>query len=99
MIHNVYSVYDKTAQAFMQPFMSVNHGTAQRALSGVLRDPQHQFAAHPADYLLCHLATFDDGSAIYTQPQGGFTALCSLLQLMPKDDGQQDLLSKLIDKE
>lgn len=94
MIHNCYSVYDKKAAAYMQPFMSPNHATAIRAVSQVLTDPSHMFSLYCEDYVLIHLGQFDDNSGEYAAPEHGPLALSSLLQLMPKPAEQLPLFTK-----
>jgi len=65
MLHKVFSIYDVKAGAFLQPFFSVSNGAAIRAFSDAVNDSKTQFAAHPEDYTLHELATFDDMNASF----------------------------------
>lgn len=60
MKHMIFSVYDKKAEAFLQPFFSQTTGTAVRAIMGTLRDEEHIFAKFSEDYKLFALGEFDD---------------------------------------
>lgn len=63
MEQKVFSVYDLKACAFMQPFFSVNSGSAMRAFGDVLvKEPGSVMAMHPEDYQLFELGTYDDNS-------------------------------------
>lgn len=66
MTLSVFSVYDKKAEAFMQPFTYAAVGQAVRAFSDTVNDPKSAFYRHPADYDLYQLGTFDDGSGELT---------------------------------
>jgi len=83
MIHNLFSVYDTVAKAYMQPFFTINRGTAVRAITGALQDAQHPFAKEPHSYLLYHLGNFDDASGSFeigAQPEN----LGPLSQFLPE---------------
>ena len=51
MIHKVFSCFDEKAGAFMQPFFSVNEGTAIRALKAAAQGESH-LATSPHDFIL-----------------------------------------------
>lgn len=60
MKSTVYSVYDRTAKLYAAPFIEKNDGTAMRAITDVMRDPNHQFVQHCNDYALVKIAEYDD---------------------------------------
>lgn len=63
MIQKVFAVRDGKAEAFLQPFYSVNAGSATRAFDDTINASDgNQLAKHPADYVLYELASFDDNS-------------------------------------
>lgn len=60
MILNIYSIYDLQIRAYSQPYYSHTNGSALRAFSDHVNDPQSQPNKHPEDYQLFHLGTFND---------------------------------------
>lgn len=66
MLHRVFSVRDNAAEAYLQPFFSVNRATALRALREAVRDVSHTFAKYPSQYGLFYLGTFDDQTCVFT---------------------------------
>lgn len=62
MIQKMYGVRDAKAQAFLQPFFSIQNGSAIRAFSDACNDGKSSFAQHPEDYILYELGSFDDNS-------------------------------------
>lgn len=65
LVFNVYSVRDLKAETYSQPFFSPNDGTAMRAFSDGLRDPQTVMARHPEDYALFRVGVWNtDNGAI-----------------------------------
>lgn len=67
MIYKVFTIYDSKAGAFLQPFFMKTNGEAERAISNVLRDPEHNFTVHSDDFTLFELGSFDDVSAKFIQ--------------------------------
>src|SRR3954469_11190226 len=61
----IFSVYDKAVQAFLQPFYSRSKGEAIRSFGEAVNDKEHPFAKHAADYSLMQLGEFDDQSGIF----------------------------------
>lgn len=67
MIQKVFAVRDGKAEAFLQPFYSINAGSATRAFDDTINATDgNQLAKHPADYVLYELASFDDNSGEFT---------------------------------
>lgn len=64
MLMHIFSVRDSVAQVFGRPFYSVNAGAAIRAFSDQVNnpDPQNELFAHPSDFELYELGSFDDVS-------------------------------------
>lgn len=60
MKHSIFTIYDSKAQAFLQPFFSVNLATAARACADVVADPATPFNKHPEDYVTFQIGHFDD---------------------------------------
>jgi hypothetical protein len=60
MIHNIFSVYDNKAEAFLPPFVLPKHEMAIRTFADSINNPETQLFLHPADYTLFTLGTFDD---------------------------------------
>jgi len=63
MIHNIYTIYDEKAAAYLVPFFLPRDGMAKRTFSDCVNSKDHQFGAHPHDYTLFRLGQWDDGSA------------------------------------
>jgi len=84
MIHNMFTVYDSKAEAYLPPFYEQTKGSALRAFMDTCSRPDHPFYKHPEDYTLFHLGSFDDndksfdilrtaeplGTAIELKPNG-----------------------------
>jgi hypothetical protein len=82
MILKIFTVRDNVASAFLQPFFSVNSGSAIRSLTEVTNDKDHQFGKHAPDYSLWIIGSFDDTT--------GVVLPCEPTRLL----GLADLLSK-----
>ena len=57
MKHNIFSVYDEKAQAFLPPFFLPEVGMATRIFGDCVNSDEHQFGKHPTDYTLFHLGS------------------------------------------
>lgn len=62
MIQKMFAVRDSKANAYLQPFFSSASGSALRALGDAVADVKSPFHAHPEDYILYELGTFDDNT-------------------------------------
>lgn len=60
MIQKIFSVYDRAANAYLQPFFMPARGLAIRAFTDLVNDEKNQFSKHPADYQLFELGSYDD---------------------------------------
>jgi hypothetical protein len=59
----MYTVYDKKAQVYSQPFTAINDEVAQRIMQNCVNNPEHNYGLNPEDYSLAQLCTFDDSNA------------------------------------
>jgi hypothetical protein len=64
MVRNAFSVFDEKACIFAQPFWLVNKGEAIRSFEDACKDDKIPFKAHPSDYKLYLLGSFDDVSGL-----------------------------------
>lgn len=64
---NIYAIRDLKIDAFSQPYYSHTHGSALRAFTDHVNDPQSMPNKHPEDYELWHLGDFDDQSGQLNQ--------------------------------
>lgn len=60
MIQKVFAVRDGKAKGYLQPFYSINAGSAIRAFEDVINETGNQLSKHPEDYVLYELADFND---------------------------------------
>jgi hypothetical protein len=67
MIKNVFSIYDTQAEAFMNPFQCNTQGEAVRAFTSHVSDPNSQPAKFPHDFVLMHIAKFNDTTGQYLE--------------------------------
>lgn len=64
MLHNIFSIYDVKAEAYLPPFFMNTKGQATRAIADCVNDINHQFHAHPEDYTIFHLGAFEDTTGV-----------------------------------
>lgn len=60
MNHQIFSIYDSKAEAYLPPFVLHRSEIAARTFSDCINSETHQFGAHPADYTLFNIGEFDD---------------------------------------
>ena len=63
MTHQMFSVYDSKAEAYLPPFQADTLGLAERMFQDTINDPRTPFHKHPEDYTLYHIGTFDSHTA------------------------------------
>lgn len=81
MQHQIFSIRDAKAEAYMQPFYSQAKGAAIRAVADIVNDHQHPTGKHPEDYHLFHLGMWDDQTGtfeLFPQPE----PVCALIDLV-----------------
>lgn len=62
----IFSIYDKKAQAYMSPFYYHQKGQALRAFEDAVNDPQTPFTKHPEDFQLFHIGEWNDSTGKIT---------------------------------
>lgn len=60
MKKQIFSVFDKKARSYSNPFLSLNEGMAVRDFTAACRDPSLDLHKFPEDFTLHHLGSFDD---------------------------------------
>lgn len=60
MLVRMYSVYDRVAQVYAEPFTAVNDATAVRAFTIAQSSPESMLYASPADFQLWYLGSMDN---------------------------------------
>lgn len=75
MKYHVFAVRDIAINAFDRPFVVTHLGMAERGFADAINDPKSNLYAHPEDYELYQLGTFDDGSGLFEVGQP--TQICS----------------------
>lgn len=66
-IHHAIAVFDLATQTFGRPFFAAHPAQAVRSFTDEINKPDSELAAHPSDYDLYYMGTFDD----YTGDFGG----------------------------
>lgn len=62
MILHAYTIYDRKALQYHQPFFAVADGAAVRMLSDIANDPNTSIGRHPSDYVLYRCGGYDDSN-------------------------------------
>lgn len=86
MIHIQFSVYDQAAQAYLPPWILPRIEMAQRTFQDCVNSKDHQFGAHPEDYTLFRLGTWDDETAQFTPEPNGPQTLGNGVEYVRQDD-------------
>lgn len=63
MLQQIYTVYDKAADAYLQPFYAVNETVALRSFTAACLDESHNFHKYAEDFSLHYIGTYDDSDA------------------------------------
>lgn len=63
MTMKVYTVYDQSAEAYLQPFFAPTKGLALRSFVAAANKSDHDFNRHAADYTLFEIGEWDDSKA------------------------------------
>lgn len=64
MIHRLFTIFDDKAEAYLPPFVLPGKGMAMRVFGDCVNSKDHQFGAHPEDYTLFDIGSFDDKTGI-----------------------------------
>lgn len=62
MLIRLYSVYDRVAHIYADPFVSPNDSTAVRAFNIAQSTPESMLYAAPQDFQLWYIGSFDNDS-------------------------------------
>lgn len=71
MMIRLYSIYDRVARVFSDPFVSINDATASRAFELSQLSPDSMLNAAPCDYQLFFLGEFDNHTGSFADDIGG----------------------------
>jgi len=63
MKHQIFTVYDSKAHAYLTPFFLHEDDMAIRVFSDCVNDATHQFGKHPEDYTLFKIGSWEDDKA------------------------------------
>lgn len=71
MLVRLYSVYDRVAQVYHDPFSAVNDATAVRSFNFAQSSPESLLYSSPADFQLWYLGSMDNCSGVlsYDSPK------------------------------
>ena len=97
MIHEVFSIFDHAAEAYLPPFVLHKTAMAQRVFSDCINSPDHQFNKNPGDYTLFYFGTWDDNNCHFEHLPNGPHPLGNGLEYVkpPQSVGQKDLLTDM----
>lgn len=62
MLIRLYSIFDRVARVYADPFVSVNDATAARTFNFALSNPETLRFTAPEDYQLWYLGSMDNSS-------------------------------------
>lgn len=80
---NVYSIFDTASGTYRRPFFMMADGEAMRVFSDMAANAEHEIGAHPEDYSLVRIGTYDDNKARLV-PENVET-LATALELVARD--------------
>lgn len=66
MMLKVFAIYDSKTNAFFPPNYMKTIGEMERALTGHINDPQHNFCKYSEDFTLFELGSWDDQTGKFT---------------------------------
>ena len=64
MDKNLYSIYDKKSETYMQPFVELTDGTAIRQCTDLLLNTNSPFSKYPEDFTLMRIGSWDEVGGI-----------------------------------
>lgn len=84
------SVYDSKAEVFFPPYICRTYGEAERAFTDEANHKDSKVGAHPADYVLFHVADWDMRKGEVISLEKGIKSLGSGVNFVrPKEDPNQ----------
>jgi len=92
MKSQMFVIFDSKANAYMQPWFLTTTPMAIRAFQDCIADKKHNFGAHPEDYTLFAIGTFDsqDAKIHWKTP----VSLGNGIEFVPQDETQPDLFDE-----
>lgn len=81
MMVRYYSVFDKAACAFLNPFPARAPGEALRLFENTVLDPKSDIGRNAKDYVLYSIGIFDDASGKFTMVDHGPLEMISALEV------------------
>jgi len=88
----VYSVYDKKAGSYGQPFTSNHEAHALRSVQQAANDLQSSLGQYPSDFTLYKIGYFDDASGELV-PDKSLTFITEVISLV-RTDNQLELMEQ-----
>lgn len=64
MPRKIFSIFDKKALSYFDPFFQHNRGLALRGFGELVNDPKTALNKYPADFSLWELGEFDETSGV-----------------------------------
>lgn len=99
-MHNMYSILDKMAKAYTQPFPAPNDGVAIRMFQDTINAADSVIAKHPEQYTLYRVGHWNDTKGELTPEPNGpeivQTALSLWIEQGPSQEKLNDRLENLI---
>ncbi len=81
MKHEIFSIFDSAARAYLPPFVLPEETMAIRVFSDCVNSGDHQFGAHPGDYTLFNLGVWDNSKGVI-MPLLACKKVCNGLELV-----------------
>jgi hypothetical protein len=79
-ILTIVSVKDRAVDAYNRPFYVPTIGAAIRSFTDEVNRKDSEMQAHPEDYDLYDMGTFDDQTGTFLPPEGGIPRVISRAQ-------------------
>lgn len=79
-VHTVCAVKDRAIDAYNRPFTVPTIGAAIRSFTDEVNRKDSEMFAHPEDYDLYDMGTWDDQTGTYLSPEGGIPRVISRAQ-------------------
>lgn len=77
----IFSIYDVKAEIFASPVFYPSTGAAIRAFADAVNKPGNDFNAHPEDFQLFHVGSFDEDTGDVMPLETGRVSIAQALNL------------------
>ena len=77
----MFTIYDRKAEAYAQPVFYPSTGAAIRAFADAVNKPGNDFSAHPEDFMLFHIGSFNEDTAEFINLEKGKIQIADALNL------------------